>query len=382
MDARARSRLQRMSSGTTTVLPTGEVNRYQFVYDERYFRDVWHKHKNKSTGLLPASDMESDYTERVPPTLSGENGFWRHKAAPMMSDYYPPLIQWSDRFSRQPADEFYAYRLIAATHPFRAVYSVPNAISEALDIGTLFKITAKSFSELAGNSYLNYKFGFSQFVSDIQTLAQMTKFIEQRLREFESLGKKGGLRRRVFLDHQSWDLDGPQGIIWSTYGVFVSANYHSQQTRKVEGTIRWRWKPGILVSLDKLSAWNLAVQTCFDLGELDATTIWNSIPWTWLADYFVDVNSWLQANENADIVEFFDLCIVWNYKHIVDIEPHLLNGDEATYRVLGGRFKRTIHARDYLPTLANVPQMRYSFLSKSQYLVLLSLYGHFRGGSY
>lgn len=383
MDARTRQKLNHVSSGTTTVLSDGTVNRYTYVETDVSVNDYWHKHRDPVSHRLPSSDFERDRIERVPPTLSGENGFWRHNGAPMISDYVPPLLHYPARAARQFENDYYALQLAAKTHPFRADFSVPTMIFEFLDIGTLFKITAKGFFDLVGSSYLNYRFGFPQFVRDIQTLSKITVAIERRIREFDSLIQKSGLHRQVGLDSNHWDLNGNQGFIWTTYGVYVIATFQSSETLKVEGSIRWKLKPGVVASLDKLSAFNLAVKTVFDLGELDASTIWNSIPWTWLADYFVDVGTWLQANENNDIVECSDICILRHYKHNVDIVPGFLsNGDAAAYRGNKGRFSRDIIARDIVPTLPVLPPVRFSLLSKTQILTLLALYGKFRGGTY
>lgn len=386
MRSRHRSKSQWRAVGSITTVADGHSDLVSENYDEKYMDDVTEKKKDKTSRLLPATDLEIDHIERISPTLSskGKGFYWTHRNVPMAPQYYPINNHWQSRYYRDMSENpYYAVKTIAATHPFRSEFSVPTAIAEMLDIGTLFKLTAKGFADLVGSSYLQYKFGWVQFVNDIKTLATITRSIERRIKEFDSLGKKGGLRRKVDLDHTSWSDNGQQGFIYTLYGVYVVADWHRNQTNKVWGTIRWRWKPGILVSLSKLEAFNLAVQTVFDLGELDASTIWNTIPWTWLADYFIDIGSWLQASENADIVEFFDLCICREYKNITDLDPALFDvSQNQYYSVNRGRMIRTQISRDVIRSLPALPPLRYSFLSKSQVLVLLALYGKFRGSSY
>lgn len=380
MQARHRTKSRSVIGGSTTVIDTGEVIQWTYKEEEKVCDDVYKKHKDPVTKQLPSSECEIDTTERVCPTLSGTSAaHWKHKTAPMMGTYYPPKNHFGTRISREALDQYYAVQLIAQTHPFRPEFSIPVTIAEMLDIGSLFSLTAKTFAELAGNSYLLYKFGWVQFVQDIKTLSSITRSIERRIKEFDSLSRTGGLHRKVRLDHNNWKLDGNQGIIWSTYGAFVLGDYHALETVKVSGSIHWSVKPGLKLQLSKLEAFNLAVQSVFDLGELDASTLWNAIPWTWLADYLFDIGSWLQANENNDIVQFSDVCIIWEWKHVVDIFPYAFDNQ---LRLQKGRFTRTIYARDLPANPASLPPMRYSLLSRSQVLVLLSLYGKFRGGSY
>lgn len=368
--------------GSTLTIPTGHVDTWPVDEDERYINDYYGKKKDKVSRLLPPSDLEADRTRRSCPRFSTELLSWKHKNVPAGSWYYPGMDLYQGRFGRDSTNGIYALQTLAKSHPFRSEFSIPTTIAEMLDIGSLFSLTAKSFSELIGNSYLQYKFGYVQFVQDIKTLAGITTSIERRIKEFDSLGKKGGLRRKIFLDHNSVDRHEvwPVGWFWSVFGVSLGANIDSHETVKIYGTVRWRWKPGITVSLSKLEAFNLAVKTVFDLGQLDASTIWNSIPWTWLADYFFDISNWLQANENSDLVEWFDLCICREHKTTSHAVLTKHEGDPV--RVYPGKFSRVRFARDVIPYPPTIPPFRYSLLSKSQALVLLALYGKFRGGHY
>jgi hypothetical protein len=378
---RVRYRDRKVISGTTTVKSTGVVSTYQYTEFWERTTDYTGKKKRKDyDGLLPCSNFDHDSVENVPPFLTKDSGSWYHRGAPCQNTD-PDTRHYPGRNSTQRNTEnsLYVARLLAETHPFRSEFSIPVAIAELLDIGSLFKITAKSFSELAGNSYLNYRFGWVQFTQDIKTLHSITKQIERRIKEFDSLSKHGGLsRRHVFLDHNSWDEYTGPWTIWSTYGVFVDARFAYNVTLKVEGSVRWRWKAGVKISLTKLEAFNLAVSNVFDLGELDAETIWNAIPWTWLADYFVDVNSWLSATHGTDMVEPFDICITRRYKNVKTQYPV---GSEARY-VTKGRETREIVSRDANLALSVLPPYRYMFFTTNMYLVLLALYGRLRGGTY
>jgi len=248
---------------------------------------------------------------------------------------------------------------------------------EMLDITSMFKLVARSFSDLLGGSYLSYRFGLPQFIQDIKTLSNITRAIESRMKEYNSLNLHGGLRRNVHLGGASYQSGGNK-TIWSTYGHFVTADWTSVRKYEVRGSVRWRWKDGVTISLTKLEAFNEAVKAVFDLEELDGSTIWNAIPWTWLVDYFVDVNSWLSANENTSWVEPYDISVVRIFKSRTEIKNLVCSDGHG----IGGHIRGRIYSRDSNLIPSQYPVARYEFVTKTQYLTMLALLGKFRGLTY
>lgn len=384
LQPRHRSNEKLVSSGTTVVTSTGAVSHYSYAETSEAMDDWTGKSKRwigPGLGLLPPTPMDHDITERVPNLKSGESGSWTHYGAPCDAINTPGLPHYSPRgsFDRENENAALALQLLADTHPFRYEYSVPVSIAEFLDIGQLFKIAAKSFSELAGNSYLNYRFGWVQFQQDLKTLSQITVAIERRIKEFQSLGLKGGLRRKAELFSRSY-LD--EGTFWlnSTYGILVGAWWTDNTVYQIHGTVRWQWKNGIEVSLSKLEAFNAAVTAVFDIGELDASTIWNAIPWSWLVDYFYDIGDYLAAHEAEGLVEPYDICIMREYRVVGSYRPDTpILGNSPSLRISQGRSIRTVKSRDVITSVPTLPVFRATLITKSQALVLAALHARFRG---
>jgi len=86
----------------------------------------------------------------------------------------------------------------------------------------------------------------------------------------------------------------------------VSSVYHS----KVWGTVRWVPNRTSPIDLDKLASFNEALQIVLDLRRPDASTIWESIPFSWLVDYFLNVGDVLAAVEDTDKVLPSEVCIM------------------------------------------------------------------------
>lgn len=339
--------------------------------------DYIEKKKRKSPiRLLPDSNCDINHKWRVPPVYSAKNsnfevrGVRPEKAETPSYDGYPAR----GTGQRDTENVFYVNQLLARTHPFRSEYSVPVSMVEMLDIASLFKVAARSFSELVGSSYLQYRFGILQFVQDLNTLSSITKAIEARVKELSSLNQHGGLRRNVKLAEFPYTTVQKDKVIWSTFGFFVQADLYNSRRYTIRGSVRWRWKDGVTVSLTKLEAFNEAVKAVFDLGELDASTLWNAIPWTWLVDYFVDVNSWLQANENTNWVEPYDICIIRKMKTRTEYRNCRANVGFCQ----GGHLRAHLVSRDANLPVGAVPAVRFSLLTRSQVEVIFALLGKFR----
>jgi len=351
------------------------------VYSYREFEEVMNDYTGKKKvepyGLLPPSDMDHSRVWKTPPTMSYRGSTWSFFGIPLFMAN-PGTTGYAHRGTSQRSLENadLALKFLADTHPFRSEFSVPTAIAELLDMGQLFKMAAKSYAGLLGGGYLNYRFGIVQFHKDIQTLSTITTSIESRIKEFDSMNLFGGLRRAPKKPLYSTSGSAQSiSTLHSEFGTFVDATKSTNWTYRITGSVRWRWKGGIYVSLSKLEAFNEAVKAVLDLGELDASTIWNSIPWTWLVDYFADIGSYLQAHENDGIVEPFDLCIMRAYRGKEAYVPRPTGYVGMT--LSAGSTWTEINSRDVITSVPLLPPIRLGLLSKSQALVITSLIAKF-----
>lgn len=265
--------------------------------------------------------------------------------------------------------------LLAATNPFRSEYSVPVSIKELVEVGAMFKIAAKGFAQYVGSSYLNYKFGWTQFVRDVRTLHGITTVIERRIKELQSLSKHGGTRRKVNLRTKAVYYSEDNRVVNSTWGTTVRAHVRGYWQCTTHGTVRWRVKPGLDLQLDKLQAFNLAVKKVFDLEAPDSQTLWELVPWSWLFDYFVNLSNYFGAHLGEDIIEPYDICIVRRSKSRFQFKP---SSWPSSVTLTGtGRCGRNEYDRD-VTTRGSFPAVRSELLSRNQLLVIAALIASFK----
>lgn len=146
---------------------------------------------------------------------------------------------------------------------------------------------------------------------DIRSLASITTYVEARIKEFNAIVSKGGLRRKhIFLASGGFQNPTETGPIFSnglgSWNGEVSTSFRT----KVWGSVRWVPNRASPLDLSKLTAFNEACKIVLDLKAPDPATIWEAIPFSWLSDYFLNVGDALQAIQDTDKVLPTDICIM------------------------------------------------------------------------
>lgn len=376
MLSRVRDMQTTVSGGTVTHSPTGDLlSAYSYAEDIKVTNDFWQK-ECREDGTLPPSDLTIDHRTIVTHTLNGSNGTFRFNGVATSEGSYipglsPPLIVKGNPL-RTEENEYYVQELLSNTNPFRADFSVPVYVKELLELPAMFKLVGESLFSLVGGSYLNYRFGWVPFAQDIRTLSTITKAIEARVREFQSLLKHGGLRRNLRLDVRVHSDSQTNVAIWSPWGVSVKADQKIDRQMKVWGSVRWKPVPGLEKDLEKLATFNRAARVVLDLNpEIDPLTAWQLLPFSWLADYFTGISSFLGANAGRAIVEPHDICIM---RQVTSVDTYQVTSVTAPYTVSGsGKHTRLRKERDVC-TRGDFPTPPIGLLSESQWKIVLALF--------
>lgn len=290
---------------------------WPYVYHNARLDDFIGKTK-RDDGSTPPSDLRIFKEDIVPLAVdyiakSASDGIVYDKGISLPCATQGVGLNWvsaSEWAAIEPTDEELVSSLLANTNPFRYSVSVPVMVTELIEAATLFKIALNNLFVIIGSQHLNYVFGWEQMMRDIRTLTGITREIERRIAEFNSLVSKGGLRRRVKLHTKAAQkLAGPYQA-WSTHGLSFTANTTTTYKTSIWGSVRWKPARPTGIDISKLTSFNEAAKIVLDLGAIDASTIWEAIPFSWLVDYFLNVGDTLQALENTDTVVPYDICIM------------------------------------------------------------------------
>jgi len=212
-----------------------------------------------------------------------------------------------------PSDVDASTKAAARTNPSRPYVDVPVNI---LDIGTCPTRILRDFRDLRrqhglpdvpgrtsphenirgmGEAWLTYQFGIQPIVSDIVKLSQFSRIVDDRVREINRLFGSTGLRRTVKT------FDGshvePRSFFAQTAGAFLG--YNATVMEAVEQRVHCRWIPsgpsGVSPPANVIRAW--AARSAMGL-TVDASTLWEITPWSWLADWFTSIGDYLSASRN------------------------------------------------------------------------------------
>lgn len=385
MKTRRRTRTTKVVCGSASVFG----NWYRPVRDAYFSRiDDSYEKTRDIYGLMPSTSLRlvrskvnmiyvSGTNGGTPGTNSfagfysyGVNSHTPHKTTDV------PVAHWA----KDKKNPYYTNEILARTNPFRSDFSVPVMVKELVEVATMFKFLSRTLASTAGSAYLNYRFGWSAFIRDIQQLGGVTKVLERRLKEFQSLQQHGGLRRRVELDsYETIDFTSSSVVASSPAPLYVRVNRTNRWHTKVWGSARWFPAPGAWTFLDDLTpleSFNLAVRSVFDVQEISPQQVWDLIPWSWLIDYFVDIGSYLGAISHQALARAEYMCIMRETTRtstgsIIEVKPSYLDasGSPGSFTV--------IKTRDPLSNQASLPSS-FKLFNESEAKVILALLAKYR----
>ncbi|DAD50251.1 maturation protein, partial [ssRNA phage Gerhypos.2_11] len=158
---------------------------------------------------------------------------------------------------------------------------------------------------------LAIQFGWRPFVQDLWSIVTLHDSVERRRKELKRLYEGPGLLRRLVWDDYILPPVKGSRVVNSDVGSFYSTKYTSFDSVKAWGTVRWKPTYGV-------PPW---VPTNGELRRqltgltLDAIllNVWEELPWSWLADWFIPIGNTLQG-ANRLVAGPVDACIMQQRK--------------------------------------------------------------------
>lgn len=193
-----------------------------------------------------------------------------------------------------PTDDEVAVMVRSRTNPSRPVVDLPIAIAELKDLPQLIRLAGRNVLQKAASANLSYQFGMAPLASDLAKLTTFQSFVSKRVERLTQLRDKG-LRSTINIG--SYSNSKKEGVSLNSFGYGWSEEIHFSTTQRVWGHIRWA--PNSDHSMPKTDAEMRALAIKATLGlTVDASTVWELLPWSWLADWFSNVGDYFAAHRN------------------------------------------------------------------------------------
>jgi len=248
------------------------------------------------------------------------NGYFLPVLSPSPPTFVPPTT------SRINADGAALIGMTTPTKPELALAQFLGELHEGLPslIGAQAVRERMFNARITGKEYLNYQFGIVPFINDIQSMAQGVlrahKLVDAYLRNANHY-----VRRRAQLDRDSQFTE--QAAITSPLivhipfsgldGQYLSSNVPT--TRVFDSFTEDVWFSGAYTFyveqghsfLNNVKRWAEKANHLLGL-ELTPQLVWELTPWSWLVDWFADVNGFLR-----NVQSFADDSLVLKYGYVM-----------------------------------------------------------------
>nr|UJQ85248.1 MAG: hypothetical protein 1 [Leviviridae sp.] len=301
-----RNRLkQTFESGTRTQVSNGSVLTASLRTSYEAVTDV--------TG---PGDNEPFSVTKVMQSGGGISGRGTHYGTTYEWDGYPAEFYRTNPYayahlaiSGRPNNTFLATELVRKTNPNRSEMDGLVSLIELREIPMLIKDSYKSGMDklekhlphrfwknlpAIAQANLLVRFGILPLLGDLDTCMKFQSLVNKRVKELDRLRSKG-LRKTRKLWSGS-DMVSSGSTIIHGNGATISAKLFKQSTIEINGHIRWFYGPhGVLTANESTRA--LASRIVRG-GRVDYRTVWELMPWSWLADYFLNIGSYLEATSN------------------------------------------------------------------------------------
>jgi hypothetical protein len=253
-------------------------------------------------------------------------------------------------FAGLPSDNEVAINTLAVSNPSRPSIDVPLFLYELREIPDCLKYLTSYLKRTGqplpfdvvrdvGGLVLTAEYGVKPLVSDIKKLfdfAQHVKRAEDRIRRLYSPGgihskvRMGG-KEAVYVSHAR-----STPVLDSAGGYVMNGVVDTITTRSIWGTTRWSPDPAKPMPQTDEEMMALVRRVAFG-ADVSVQTLWNAMPWSWLADWAGNMGSYLGTFRNTVPAVHSKVCVMRHTKTTQSISATSL-GPEMT----GGKSFTTV----------------------------------------
>lgn len=262
---------------------------------------------------------------------------------PLRSDYDPNRALTEVHPVSAGALDAWGTKAIAATIPTNPNADVAVAAAELFREGLPKRIGSEllrdqvAWYRKAGSEYLNLEFGWKPLVSDLRDLSKSIMETERLLKQLARDSGKKVRRGLTFPEIRTTDVQVRSknylflGNDPGSYDLMRQDDGSTTTTSSTKtwfsGSFSYHYDPADLTNVSRI-----ATQARILYGlRLDPEVLWNLTPWSWLADWFVDVGPVLH-----NLSMFGQDGLVMNYGYIMQQRDDVTTDTMRNVYTFGG----------------------------------------------
>nr|UHM27619.1 MAG: maturation protein [Fushun levivirus 2] len=295
---RTRDRIIGSSGGTALCFYEGSIIAEDFSDEGTASRDRCVDEFGSRNGVFTAEHLFSSggsYSlNYIGPDFSYKLNKWTPSAFRGLGPYDGHL---SD--DNRPSNPYFAVQVLAGTNPSRPMIDLPVSIFELRELPDLVRSLGNNLIKRWAKGTLMREFGWTPLASDYNNLLKFAQSTSNRMELLKKLSK-APMTRKVHLYDSI--VTGPKSN-WTVNStpprLFTTVESQTTTTRKIWGYTTWT--PDV-EQFNKIAQYDPTFKFLsrkIVLGAtVDASTLWNALPWSWLADWFGNIGDYLVANRN------------------------------------------------------------------------------------
>lgn len=264
-----------------------------------------------------------------------------------------------------------ATQAAARTNPSRPYVDVPADILQLHELADLVHTRGNAIldgkndiTRRVGNENLRIQFGFLPVWRDAVNLFNFHEQVNRRVDEIKRLKQQGGLRRTVGIG--SYSNSGTNSLFVQTSNTFIRGDFDVSTTLDIRAHCRWLPDDAQNVLSSPASIRALARRAVTG-GTLDASTVWQIMPWSWLLDWCGTVGQYFAAHRNIIPATLSDVAVM-RHTRTSWAWPGAAFDDVTCTPIRVTREDKT-RATSFVAPVAHLP-----FLSANQLGILASLF--------
>jgi hypothetical protein len=233
--------------------------------------------------------------------------------------------------------------------------------------GDILSGSARRTGRTVANGQLLATFGIAPFISDLQKSLDFVDRANRRFKDLEAMKRPEGASKNQtsYRDHA-----GPtfQGIQYYTGLYFASARgkLYLSTERKSWCTITWNINPSALPDLGDPA--NHARASAIANGyAFDPHTLWDLMPWTWLIDWFTNMDDFIRLSNNICKASSGRYAIMEHARSKFTMEYY--DGSRGLWRPGKGSYTTSYRT----PLFTALPEIHLPFITSGMASILTSL---------